>query len=34
VPPRSLGQAIAARIGQECGIIWVDFTLREVLPLK
>jgi hypothetical protein len=34
VPPKSLGQAIAAVIEQECGIIWVDFTLREVLPLK
>jgi hypothetical protein len=33
VPPKSLGQAIAARIAQPCGIIWVDFTLREALPL-
>jgi len=33
VPPKSLGEAIAARIAQPCGIIWVDFTLREVLPL-
>lgn len=33
-PPRTLGQAIAARIEQTCGIIWVDFTLRDVLPLK
>ncbi len=34
VPPKTLGQAIAARIGQTCGIIWVDFTLKDVLPLK
>lgn len=33
VPPKTLGEAIAARIAQSCGIIWVDFTLREVLPL-
>jgi hypothetical protein len=32
-PPKTLGQAIAARIAQPCGIIWVDFTLREALPL-
>ena len=34
LPPKTLGEAIAARIGQACGIIWVDFTLRDVLPLK
>lgn len=33
-PAKTLGQAIAAKIEQDCGIIWVDFTLREVLPLK
>lgn len=33
-PPKTLGQAIAARIEQPCGIIWVDFTLKDVLPLK
>ena len=32
-PPKTLGQAIAARIAQPCGLIWVDFTLREVLPV-
>lgn len=32
-PPKTLGRAIAARIAQPCGIIWVDFTLRETLPL-
>jgi len=34
VPPQTLGQAIAAKVEQPCGIIWVDFTLKEVLPLK
>jgi hypothetical protein len=34
MPPKTLGQAIAARIKQTCGIIWVDFTLKDVLPLK
>lgn len=33
-PPKTLGRAIAARIEQDCGIIWVDFTLMDVLPLK
>jgi len=33
-PPRTLGQAIAARVDQTCGLIWVDFTLRDVLPLR
>lgn len=33
VPPKSLGERIAARVAQPCGIIWVDFTLREVLPV-
>jgi len=32
-PPKTLGRAIAARIDQPCGIVWVDFTLREALPL-
>lgn len=31
-PPRNIGRAIARRIDQECGIFWVDFTLRDVLP--
>ena len=33
-PPKTLGEAIAARIEQPCGIIWVDFTLKDVLPLQ
>jgi len=30
-PPKTLGQAIADRVEQTCGIFWVDFTLRDVL---
>ena len=33
-PAKTLGQAIAAKIEQDCGIIWVDFTLKDVLPLR
>lgn len=33
-PPADIGKAIARRIKQDCGIFWVDFTLRDVLPLK
>jgi hypothetical protein len=29
-PPKTIGDAIRKRIEQECGIFWVDFTLREV----
>ena len=32
--PKAMGEAIARRIAQDCGIIWVDFSLRDVLPLK
>ncbi len=32
-PPQTWGEAIRQRIKQDCGIIWVDFSLREVLPL-
>ena len=31
-PPKSLGDALVAKTRQECGVFWVDFTLREVLP--
>ncbi|MBN2207415.1 MAG: hypothetical protein JW742_08425 [Candidatus Aminicenantes bacterium] len=34
VAPRTMGEGIARRIAQDCGIIWVDFSLRDVLPLK
>lgn len=30
-PPKDLGEAIAKKLDQECGIFWVDFTLRSVL---
>jgi len=33
-PPAYMGRAIAQKIKQDCGIFWVDFTLREVLPLN
>ena len=32
-PPKTLGEAIRKRARQDIGIIWVDFSLREVLPL-
>jgi hypothetical protein len=32
-PPRTWGEAIRRRIRQDCGVIWVDFSLRDVLPL-
>lgn len=32
-PPQAWGEAIRQRIKQDCGIIWVDFSLRDVLPL-
>ncbi len=34
VPPRDLGAAIASGIRQDLGIIWVDFSLRDVLPIE
>jgi hypothetical protein len=30
--PATLGQALATRTRQTMGIVWVDFTLRDVLP--
>jgi hypothetical protein len=32
-PPRAIGEGLRARVPQDLGIIWVDFTLKEVLPL-
>ena len=29
-PPKNLGDSIADRVKQNCGIFWVDFTLKEV----
>lgn len=31
-PPKDLGEAISKELNQECGIFWVDFTLRSILP--
>ena len=33
-PPKDIGDAICAAIAQECGVFWVDFTLRDVLPTQ
>lgn len=33
-PPLDIGQALARRIRQDCGIIWVDFSLRDVFRLS
>jgi hypothetical protein len=30
---RTLGQELASQTRQDCGIVWVDFTLRDVLPV-
>ena len=30
-PPKDIGMTIASNIDQQCGIFWVDFTLRDVL---
>ena len=33
-PPSDIGTAIAQSISQNCGIFWVDFTLKEVIPIN
>lgn len=33
-PPETIGKAIAARVKQNCGIIWVDFSLRDVFKFS
>jgi hypothetical protein len=33
-PPKTIGDALKKKIPQDLGIIWVDFSLREVLPLS
>lgn len=33
-PPLDIGLALARRIRQDCGIIWVDFSLRDVFRLS
>jgi hypothetical protein len=30
--PQTIGEALAAQTDQNCGIVWVDFTLNDVLP--
>lgn len=32
-PPQTLGDEIWKRVRQDCGLIWVDFSLRDVLPV-
>jgi hypothetical protein len=32
-PPSTIGRAIAQRVRQDCGIVWVDFSLRDVFDL-
>ncbi len=32
-PPGDLGVILAQNITQECGVFWVDFTLKEVIPI-
>ena len=32
--PKTLGEKLAAQTRQDCGIVWVDFTLRDVLPIN
>ncbi len=31
-PPKDIGDAINDAIPQECGLFWVDFTMRDVFP--
>ncbi len=31
--PQTLGRKLAAQTRQDCGIVWVDFTLRDVLSV-
>jgi len=31
-PPKTIGESLQAGTRQDCGVIWVDFTLREVFP--
>ena len=33
-PPKKIGDALAAKVTQNCGMFWVDFTLKDVLPLE
>jgi hypothetical protein len=31
--PKTLGEELAGRTRQDCGIVWVDFTLRDVVDV-
>ena len=31
--PQALGRKLAGQTRQDCGIVWVDFTLRDVLSV-
>ena len=33
-PPKDIGNAIYSAITQDSGVIWVDFTVRDVLPTE
>lgn len=33
-PPKDLGELLANGIEQQCGVFWVDFTLKDVLPVS
>ena len=33
-PPKAIGTELAKRCRQDIGIVWVDFSLRDVLPLQ
>jgi len=32
-PYKTLGDSIANRVKQQCGLYWVDFTLRDVVEV-
>ena len=32
-PPKTIGEAIRKRVRQDIGLVWVDFSLRDVLPV-
>ena len=32
--PRTVGEKLISQTRQECGLVWVDFTLRDVLPTQ
>ena len=33
-PPRTMGEGLRKRVKQDIGVIWVDFSLKDVLPLQ